>query len=231
MRHLIVGWRRGGMSYIYKCLKSLNMSVGNTFQGTGSLEEAKQKLKQAKPFEVSSDIVPYLSRLDLPDDLQVTFLLRDPMRVLNSLYFLGLFHNERSSEVQTLFKNYLATEDISTSELIGRPCQFACFYLSFWLDTYNALTLKEKKFLKVESYPLDILKHFKLTNSSQSYNAMARVRTDCNASNTIYSLKFNSLPAHCIFPMKRMCKDLGYYEPLWNPRGGHAHYVNPEWHH
>ena len=230
MKHLIVGWRRGGLSYMYQCLKALNMSVGNTFQGTASVEEARHRLKQTKPFEVSSDILPYLSSLDLPDDLQITFLLRDPMRVLNSLYFLGLFHNERKSEVQTLFRKYLATQEVSVSDLVGRPCQFACFYIGFWLDKYNALDLENKQFLKIESYPLQLLEHFKLTNSPQSFNAMSSVRTDCRSSGTIYSIKFSDLPAHCTLPMKKMCKDLGYYQPLWNPRGGHAHYVNPEWH-
>ena len=27
-----------------------------------------------------------------------------------------------------------------------------------------------------------------------------------------------------------MLKKLGYLESWWNPRGGHAHYVHPEWH-
>ena len=230
MKHLIVGWRRGGMSYAYQCLKNCGLDVGNTFQGITSLEDAKQKLSHAKEWECSSDIVPFLDDLDLPEDLDVTFLLRDPMRVLNSLYFLGVLHNEKHRYLQKLLFDCAEKVDKTALQFKGKPCQFICFYLGIWLDLYNQSSLKRKRYLKVESYPNQLLKHFDL-DAANNFQKAIKVRNNLNFSGTNYSITFKELPKNYLEIMKRLCRETGYYEPLWYPRGGHAHYLSPEWHH
>ncbi len=231
MRHLIVGWRRGGISYAYQCLKNCGLEVGTTFQGTQSLEDAKERLSGSKDWEFSSDIVPFLNDLDLPKNLDVTLLLRDPMRVLNSMYFLGVLHNEKNRYLQNLLFDCAKQVNQEATQFTGKPCQFICFYLGIWLDLYQQANLKNKRYLKVESYPAQLLKHFKLNSDTNNFQKTLSVRNNLNFSGTNYSITFKELPKHYVEIMKRLCRDTGYYEPLWYPRGGHAHYLSPEWHH
>lgn len=232
MKQLIVGWRRGGLGYLYQTLKNYGVDVGDTFSQVSSAEEAQKLLGSTKEWEVSSNIVPFLSELSLPKDLAITFLLRDPMRVINSIYFLGLLHNEKQTDFHRLLSGYLNKHKLEKSfaDLKGRPGQFACFYTGLWLDIYSNLKHKNKRYVKVEEFPQILLKHFDLSFANRPAHFFA-ARTDTNSSLTNYPITFKDLPENCKQAMEKMCRDLGYYKPLWHPRGGHAHYLSPEWHH
>jgi len=219
LKHVVTGWARGGLGYVTTLLESSGLEVGTTFGPDTGPENLEERLRVAKPVEVSPYLAPFLG-VDYLKDKDVTFILRDPMRILNSLYFHGLFHGERSSGVSAAAIRYLrGFED----DYKGRPGQAACAYLRAWLrlakKNHSGL-----KCVRVEEGPAELRKHFGLPPSDRY------VEPYTNAS----YCKQNVLPSG-LLPQPResmvnLLIDLGYREGYWAPRGGHAHYVNPDWH-
>jgi hypothetical protein len=152
--------------------------------------------------------------------VQVTFIVRDPLRVLNSLYFLGLFHNERQSPVQRYAFRHLPR---FAEHFRGKPSQAGVAYIYSWLTRANQL--EGLKLVRVEDNPTDIVQYFAGPDAVAAF-----CPPDVNASYCKQSLVPSMLPAESQQVMLRLLSELGYKESFWAPRGGHAHYITPDWH-
>lgn len=220
---VITGWSRGGLGYVFELLRSAGHDVGTTFSSVSTEHEFNSCLSSARTIEISSGFVPFMLHPSLKDT-EFYFVLRDPMRVLNSLTFLGYFRYEKKAYPQRLAVHYLKRG----RQYRGYPVRFSCYYLLAWLRRYrencNRLD-KSINFIRVENGNRRILKNLGLSESAVPY-----VDSNINASYCKQTLTPNAL----IQPSRRIMKKLllisRYHHPLWLPRGGHAHYVNPDWH-
>ena len=220
IEQLIVGWSRGGLGYVHQLLEKADFDVGRTFGPDITREEFLEKLPQAHQFEISPYVIPYLDDPAL-DHVRVAFVLRDPMRVLNSLYFHGLFHNEKDSAVQRAAFTHLTG---FKQKYQGRPAQAAASYLNHWYRQTRKLRPGSQQ-VRIEDGPRNLL--HKLTG----YRAEPPfVTPDVNSSYCKQSIVPSALPNHSKWGMNDLLRHLGYREWVWAPRGGHAHYVNPDWH-
>lgn len=220
---VITGWSRGGLGYVFELLRSAGHDVGTTFSAVVTEQEFDSCLRSARTIEISSGFVPFMHHPALKDT-EFYFILRDPMRVLNSLTFLGYFRHEKKSYPQRLAVRYLKRG----RQYRGYPVRFSCYYLLAWYKQYynHCKTLNRKiNIIRVENGNKRILNKLGFSVSSVPY-----VDSNINASYCKQILTPNAL----IQPSKRIMKKLllvsQYHHPLWLPRGGHAHYVNPDWH-
>jgi hypothetical protein len=219
LKHLVTGWTRGGLGYIHRLLLNSGIDVGTTFGADTDENNFKNRIDKARKIEVSPYIVPFLD-LDVLGDVEVTFIVRDPLRVLNSLYFLGLFHNERQSIVQHYAFRYLPR---FAEYFRGKPSQAGVAYIYSWLTRANQLD--GLKLVRVEDDPVDLVRYFAGPDAVAAF-----CPPDVNASGCKQSLVPSMLPAESQQVMLRLLSELGYRESFWSPRGGHAHYINPDWH-
>jgi hypothetical protein len=219
LKHVVTGWARGGLGYVTTLLESSGLEVGTTFGPDTSWENLEERIEDAKEVEVSPYLVPFLGSPKIRDK-RATFVLRDPMRTLNSLYFHGLFHGERPSAVAAFAFNHLPGFE---KKFCGKPGQAACSYLWNWLrvSQQNHPALKQ---LRVEEGPGAIRRHFRLPESDRY------VEPYTNISYCKQRIVPSVLPPLSRDGMVRLLVELGYRETYWSPRGGHAHYVNPDWH-
>ncbi len=219
MKHVITGWARGGLGYITELVESSGASVGTVFGPDTTSDNLEQRIAAAKDYEVSPYLVPFLNRPAFKD-VRVTFVARDPVRVLNSLYFLGLFHNEKKSDVASFAYDHVP--DLK-ARFLGCPHQASSFYLWRWLHI-GKVNAPHTDIVRLEEGPKFLLDHFKLKNTGKYIDPYK---------NSSYC-KQNILPSDslddCNANMVKLLKTLGYLQDAWFPRGGHAHYVNPDWH-
>lgn len=217
LEHVVTGWTRGGLGYVTKLLKASGCDVGTTFDADTTKENLEQKLQEARTVEVSPYLVPFLPFFR---SQRATFILRDPMRVLNSLYFHGFFHGERHSDVAHFAFKHLPGFEYKFK---GKPGQAGCSYLWNWLKAAksNHAGLEQ---IRVEEGPAKIRRHFNLPASDRY------VEPYTNASYCRQIIIPSDLPPHSKTGMVSLLIQLGYREAYWSPRGGHAHYVNPDWH-
>jgi hypothetical protein len=220
MQRLIVGWSRGGLGYITELLNKSGVVAGNTFDHTTSLDNLQERMRQAKPFEVSPFLVPFLGHPALRP-IPVTFVLRDPMRIFNSMYFHGLFHSEKFSAVKHAAELHVP----GLKELQGRPAQSIVAYLDTWLRLARH-TRPDIDTLRVETGPMNLIKVL----TGQSPNMLPYCPPEVNASYCRQTTLPDKLPNAFRERMTALLLDLGYREDHWRPWGGHAHYVTAEWH-
>lgn len=219
---VITGWSRGGLGYIYELLRSANQDVGNTFSDVLTEHDFESRLSAARTVEVSSGFVPFMTHPAL-QHTKFYFVLRDPMRVLNSLTFLGYFRYEKKSYPQKLAVQYLKRG----KQYRGYPVKFGCYYLLAWLRRYkqNCQRLdRQPKFIRVEMGNQFILNQLGLSNHE------AYVDRNINSSYCKQTLVPNVLKQPAKRTMQRLLQISHYRHSLWLPRGGHAHYINPDWH-
>ena len=221
LKQLIVGWNRGGMGYAHELLSKSGCDVGLTFGPGLTLKSMLEKLPEAHQYEVSPYIIPYLGHPELRD-VKVVFLLRDPMRVLNSLYFHGLFHNEKNSAVQQYACTHLPTFE---RKYKGRPAQAACSYINHWFKVAKKERPDMSK-VRIEDGPRIVLEQF----VGHRIGAVPFVTLTKNTSNCKQLVRPSDLPENSKWGMDKLLLNLGYRESIWAPRGGHAHYVNADWH-
>jgi len=220
VEQLIVGWNRGGLGYVHELLQRAELDAGLTFGPGTTLEEFLKKLPKAKRFEVSPYIVPFLGHPSL-EHVKVTFIVRDPMRVLNSLYFNGLFHNEKNSAVQRAAFDHLTG---FYAQFRGKPAQASCSYLHNWLKLAKQHKPRLQE-LRIEEGPRVLLKHLAGVSGPPPF-----LPPTINASNCKQMLVPSKLPKQARQGITTMLTRLGYREWAWMPRGGHAHFVNADWH-
>jgi hypothetical protein len=220
-RYLIVGWARGGLGYITQQLHMAGYDVGNTFDHTTTVENLAERLAQAKPYEVSSFLVPFLDHPAL-QGIPVLFVLRDPMRILNSLYFHGMFHTEKLSQVRQMAITHLPEP---MHELQGRPAQLAIAYLIGWLQRAQILRPNLPLF-RIELGPAMLFAQL----PDKPVTDQNLCPADVNSSYCRQMIVPGQLPQPAQDKILKLLIQLGYRESAWMPRGGHAHYVNPDWH-
>jgi hypothetical protein len=220
-RHLIIGWPRGGLGYTAQLLQRGNQAVGFSFDNTTTYGNLGPRWLAAKQYELSSAIVPFLDHPDLKS-AHVTFLVRDPMRVLNSLYFHGAFHCERRTPQLELACRHLSGFQ---KAYWGKPLQGIVEFLADWFDL--ALSKRpDAQIVRVELGNKQLLQV--LTKNPET--AVPFCLPEVNASWCKQKITPSQLPQHSQIKMRNLLKRLGYLESVWDPRGGHAHYVNPDWH-
>lgn len=219
MKHVITGWARGGLGYIAKLLKASGADVGTTFGPDTTHENFEEKLKEAKDYEVSPYFIPFLKH-DAFNDAAVTFVVRDPMRALNSIYFHGLFHNEKKTPLSKFAFKYLPGFE---ARYLGCPGQATCAYLWNWLKLAKDAR-SNLRTVRVEEGPNALRRHFGLKPSGKY------VEPYTNISYCKQTILPSQLPENTREGVRIMLNTLGYRESYWEPRGGHAHYVNPDWH-
>jgi len=220
VKQLIVGWNRGGLGYVHQLLTKAGYDAGLTFGPDLTLESFEKKLDTAHQIEVSPYVVPFLDHAALKDT-RVFFILRDPMRVLNSLYYHGFFHNERPSSVQNISFAHLPG---FANVYRGKPSQAACVYLKRWLELAHTRREGIVNF-RVEEGPAALLKGLTGSNAPPPF-----VLPDVNSSGCRQTLLPSKLTANSRHLITQLVVKLGYREWSWMPRGGHAHYVNADWH-
>jgi len=220
-RHLILGWPRGGLGYVTQLLRRHGQDVGLGFDHTTSYSNLAIRYGQSRAYEVSTALAPFLSHPDLRE-AQVSFVVRDPMRVLNSLYFHGLFHCERPSHPLELACRHLPG---FREQYWGKPTQAIVAFLAGWYALVEA-KYPQLQFVRVESGNLLLLRRLigkeKLT--------VPYCPPDINASFCKQVITPSQLPPASAKLMRGMLHRFGYLDSVWNPRGGHAHYINPDWH-
>lgn len=220
VKQLIVGWNRGGLGYVLKLLSLAGAEVGYTFDRHTTSDNLEERIDQSKALEVSPYLVPFLDHERLRD-MPVTFIVRDPMRVLNSLYFYGLFHGERHSTVEEFAFQYLPSFE---REYRGKPAQASCSYLNRWLWLARQ-SRPNLRVIRVEEGPRALLKSFLDFTGDVPY-----CEPDVNSSGCKQKIVPSDLPEKSGVAMIKLLMQLGYREWMWAPRGGHAHYINPDWH-
>ena len=219
LKKIIVGWARGGLGYVTELLKSSGREVGTTFGPDTTLENLAERVSMAKEYEVSPYLIPFLGHKPFAE-CRTSFVLRDPMRVLNSLYFHGMFHNERSSDVS---RSAFAHLPGFRAKFAGKPGQASCAYIWNWFRTAQKNSPK-LEIIRVEEGPGAIRRYFGLSEITQY------VPPYTNVSYCKQTIVPSVLPPASRDGMVRLLTELGYRETYWAPRGGHAHYVNPDWH-
>lgn len=221
VKHLIVGWSRGGLGYVTKLLREAGEDVGQTFDADTTADNLAERIANSHSIEVSPFIVPFIGH-ELLKGTRVTFIIRDPMRVLNSLYFHGLFHNERTSKVMRSAFKYLSNFEKTYK---GKPAQAGAAYLHNWLKLAKEAR-SDLDVMRVEEGPDFLLHKLVLKRMTEDIYCPP----DVNASYCKQTIVPSTLPEKSQWGMLNLLAKLGYKESLWFPRGGHAHYMNPDWH-
>lgn len=220
---VITGWSRGGLGYIYQLLQKADQDVGLTFSDVVTEQDFESRLDSARSIEVSSGLVPFMMHPALKDT-KFYFALRDPMRVLNSLTFLGWFRADKQTYPKRLAIHHLKRG----RRYVGYPVLFTCYYLLGWLRRYKnnckALGVIPDA-LHVEVGHRTILRQLGLSASEDLF-----IPRHINASLCKQTLVPSRLKPQARKIMKIVLRASRYKHLLWLPRGGHAHYINPDWH-
>ena len=221
LKLIITGWPRGGLGYVTELLRRSGVEVGQTFDESTSSANMEEWLQAAKEIEVSPFLVPWLGWNKLKD-IRVIFITRDPMRILNSFHFHGLFHEEKMSAVKQrayrVFSNFEAIYK-------GKPIQSAVTYIVNWHAMAVSLCPNLIQ-LPVEENPSHLLRVI----LPEKVVAVPFCPPAVNSSNCRQSLVPSQLPAKEGQNMLSLLMKLGYHTRFWLPCGGHAHYTNADWH-
>lgn len=220
LKHIVVGWHRGGLGYAGQFLSLCGCKVGYTFGTDVTRKNLETKLKQARAIEVSPWLVPYLGH-PLLKDIPVTFVLRDPMRVFNSLVHFGHFQPARRTEVERFVFNHSYD---TYSQYAGKPLQAPAAYMINWFNLAKQL-VPNLKTIQVEHFPHFALSHFNLDKANVPY-----LEPTLNASEHYQALKPASLPDKIQETMRQLLKRAGYMYDIPAPYSGHPHFMNTDWH-
>ena len=219
-KRLILGWPRGGLGFVGELLRAHGHVVGKTFDHTTTHSNFAIKCQNVAVYEVSVGAVPFLSRPELRQT-PVTFVLRDPMRVLNSLNFHGVFHCEKMTPALDMACRHLRN---FRQQHWQRPRQAIVAFLLGWLG----LTEQQRPtvdFVRVEDSPAIILQQI----TGQKPARIQYCPPTINASDCQQFFTPAKLPAAAQGAMRDLLRRFGYLPTVWNPRGGHAHWVTPDW--
>lgn len=220
LEHVVVGWHRGGLGYAGKFLSLRGFDVGYNFGPEITRKSLEEKLQQAKKIEVSPWLVPYLGH-KLLKDIPVTFVLRDPMRVVNSLVHMGHFQPARRTEVEKFVFGHVY--DLY-NQYAGKPLQAPVAYLHSWFNLAKQLA-PQLTTIQVEHFPHFAMKHF-----GQSKNEVPYLEPAVNASENCQPLTPAKLPAPVQDLMRQLLSRAGYMYDIPAPYAGHPHFMNTDWH-
>lgn len=226
LKTIITGWTGGGLSYVKALLEASGVSVGTTLDLSVTPENLRTKLSQTQEVELSSAIVPYLH---WPEFYAVNklFIVRDPMRVLNRLWFYRTLHP--TSELTRYF--YSTVHNIKQEQ---DALRITCSYIFTWWDLAQSVhsTQGNVKFVKAEEYPGELLRQVNkfIPDLQLSTQNLPFIPGTLNSSGCLQSFTPSKLPDEYREGMTKLLLHLKYHERVWLPRGGHSHYVTPDWH-
>lgn len=224
MRTIITGWSRGGLSFVKTLLEVAGNNVGANFDHTLTENNFTRILAKAQDIEVSSAVVPFLNRSEFHNTIKI-FITRDPMRVINSL----MFHNRFNiNSPHTAFMH----DNIRNIRKSINPLVTTCSHIYHWWDLINNQVYSKSHVVTLEEYPADLLKKLQKADSKIVYNPkqLPYVPGTINSSYCKQLITPSLLPVEYKDFTIRLLQQLHYHERVWLPRGGHAHYVTPEWH-
>lgn len=217
---LITGWSRGGLGYVMTFLRRRGYAVSYTVDHQASRESVSSLIPQMADVEVSPYLVPFLDRPGLVD-VPVVFVVRNPLRVFNSLYFHGLLHNERPTKLSHFLSRNL--DDFMLS-VTGRPGLAASRYLFEWVRlAYHKRA--DLRWARQEYGPQHLLQVCGMPVPS----VLPYCAPDVSASNCQQTYTLERLPADGQSLVAQLLVKFGYNDTNWAPPGGHSHYVLPEW--
>jgi hypothetical protein len=219
LKHIVVGWHRGGFGYAAKFLASCGFNVGFTFDHTTTSKNLKQKLQQAKEVELSPWLVPFLNHEEL-QDIPITFMLRDPMMVFNSLVHHGHFQGNQPTALESFIYSNIRR---FLADFGGKPLQAPVAYLTTWYNVAQTY-VKNLKQIQVEQFPYSAIKHF---NSSRQDVPFICPYT--NATEYIPYILPSNLPDKVRKPMRELLTVTGYCHPNTAPPFGTQHYIRSDW--
>lgn len=224
MRTIITGWSRSGLSFIKTLLELSGNTVGTNFDRLLTEKDLTSVLANTQDIEVSSVVLPFLNNLEFNNVTKI-FITRDPMRVINSL----MFHNRFNiNSPYTAFMH----DNIRTIVKSVNPLITTCAHIYHWWDLINNQVYCKPSFIKLEDHPAYILKGLNQADSKIIYNVknIPYVPGTLNSSYCKQLITPSGLPIEFKDYIVNLLQYLKYHEKVWLPRGGHAHYVTPEWH-
>ena len=221
---IVTGWSRGGLGYVADLLRTYGHKVDQSlFLSCAEDMDTQAAIQRTSVgFEVSSLAVPHLDR-ECFAGCEIYFILRDPMRVLNSLNFLGTFSEERIGGLREIV--YSCMPEIYR-QFRGRPVQATAAYIVSWLQLADKKSNQQLKLVRLEDGPAKIMEQL----TGQKVKVTKYSSPTVNSSGCCQTLLPSMLPDSVRSKMLTMLHQLGYKERIWFPRGGHSHYVNPDWH-
>lgn len=220
VKHIVVGWHRGGLGYAGQFLNLCGLNVGYSFGADTTRKNLEAKLSQAKEIEISPWLVPFLNH-PLLKDIPVTFVLRDPMRVFNSLKHFGHFEAANVTELERFVCQHIPN---FVSQYKGKPFQAPVAYLTHWLNTAKLLATDFKS-IHVEDFPYVGRSHFKSNRSNVPF-----LPPTVNSSDTSYPYTPRHLPDNVRTVMLDLLVKAGYMAKLPVPYNGQPHFINTDWH-
>jgi len=224
IEHVITGASRSGLAYVRDILQRCRVASGITFQVPDPDRHAAQLCQYAYRTELGHTLVPLLSRPELAG-ARVTYLLRDPLRVYNSLMFLGRFAADYSDP---MFYRYVARQlPAIAHEFAGCPGQATCHYILEWYAMARRLAGDRLQVVQVEQPPGDLLAAL---GYPRRWASLIEVDPRANASGCRQQHGHQDLPTRFRQRLRGLARQHGYVHPVWQPRGGHAHWCSSEWH-
>lgn len=224
MRTIITGWSRGGLSYIKTLLELAGNNVGTNFDQLVQGKSLTDILANTQDIEVSSLVVPFLNNSEFNNTIKI-FITRDPMRVINSLVFHNRFH------IHSPYTAFMH-DNIRTMVKSVNPVITSCSHIYHWWDLINNQVYNKPGVIKLEERPVHILDNLNHVDPQITYNvkAIPFVPGTINSSYCKQLITPSGLPVEFKDYIVNLLQNLKYHERVWLPRGGHAHYVTPEWH-
>ena len=219
LRPLITGWHRGGLGYTAEVLRAGGIPVSTSLGSDTNPAKLREKLQEE--VQVTPYAVPFLDKL--PTDVPVIFVSRDPMRIVNSLFFHGTFHGERRNSLADFV--YLHFNGFKKKHG-GAPINAAVAYVNNWARAaeFKRSTLR---YVKVEEGASELF--YSITGKRIS--KFPQISNRVNSSDCPQTLLPKKLPKGRIRDgMMSLLWRMQYHDSHYLPRGGHAHYVNVDWH-
>jgi len=216
---LITGWCRGGMGYIADLCRLAGKEVSMALGPDTDHDNLKDKLKECAEVEISPYVAHLIGRPELPE--RKFFVVRDPMRVINSIYYHGLLHTEKKTD---LYKYVFTHLEDCKQNFHGKPGQCVSVYVHEYLRLYRRFN-PTKSMVRIESGPKSLARTLLQIEDFNEY-----IKPTVNSSYCKQILRPSLLHDSVRNRILRMLTNLGYREWAWLPRGQHAHYVNPDWH-
>jgi hypothetical protein len=219
LKHIVVGWHRSGFNYAARFLSSCQLQVGFTFDSTTTPQNIAQKVARAREIEMSPWLVPFLNHEALRG-IPVTFMLRDPMMVYNSLVHYGHFQGPKSTELEDFVNRTINKFKVSFG---GRPKQAPVAYLTTWYNVAQNY-VKDLRKIQVEYFPYAAIAHFNSERKDVPF-----ICPHADATDYIPGTTLSKLPDRVQKPMRDLLTVTNYYYPNTAPPFGSPHYMRSDW--
>lgn len=216
---VITGWYRGGLGYVHKLLNLSGIDAGLTFADVVNIAEFEDRLDKAKEVEIAPSFPTFLSHPAM-GGVKAFFVLRNPMRVYNSLFHAGLFHNEKDTIPFQFSWNTIP----EFPQYRGMPSQATAQYVYSAYRLYCVNRFPEINLVRIEDGPAKLLNDlgFKVDKIPFLY-------PDVNASNCLQTSRYYNFLPHSRDLMMSIMQKTGYYSDSWHEKSGDAHHVSDMW--